>query len=87
MLVAMLVVAADANARLLRSRSRWMETRRTQLYLEIDCDSEPVTGLIGRPGGELTQFTGYASLIAAIHALRSGEPDPPRVVVTKGPGR
>jgi hypothetical protein len=50
-----------------------MEVARTQLRLEIDRDSEPVTGWVGVTGGEQRQFTGYASLIAVIQALRAGD--------------
>jgi hypothetical protein len=53
-----------------------METWPTQLLLELDGDLEPVTGRIGPVGGERRPFTGYASLIAAIQSIRSGESGP-----------
>jgi len=58
-----------------------MGTRRTYLHLEIDPDSEPVTGQVGRMGAEPRPFTGYASLIAALQAIRKGDPEPDRAGV------
>jgi hypothetical protein len=63
------------RARGTQDRGR-METRPTQLLLELDGDLEPVTGRIGPVGGERRPFTGYASLIAAIQSIRSGELEP-----------
>jgi hypothetical protein len=46
------------------------------LDLDLDLDAEPVTGHVGRDGGEPRSFTGYASLIAAVESIRRGDPSP-----------
>jgi hypothetical protein len=54
-----------------------MDTRRTQLFLELDEEAEPITGRIGPVGGPHRGFTGYASLIAAIQSIRDGDESRP----------
>jgi hypothetical protein len=52
-----------------------MGARRMHLLLELDLDSEPVSGEVGLVGAEQHSFTGYANLIATLQSIRTDLPD------------
>jgi hypothetical protein len=43
------------------------------LLLDLDPSSDPVTGRVGPVGSMPRSFTGYASLIATLESIRTGE--------------
>ena len=63
--------------------SRGMEARTAHLRLEVDLDTEPITGYVAAPDTRPHEFTGYAGLIAALQSIRAGEPAPLRAKPTE----
>lgn len=53
---------------------RGMGTRIAHLRLEVDLDTEPITGYVESPDTRPHEFTGYAGLIATLQSIRAGEP-------------
>jgi hypothetical protein len=51
-----------------------MGTRTAHLHLDIDLDAEPISGRLALEDAEPLPFTGYTGLIAALEAIRAGEP-------------
>jgi hypothetical protein len=45
-----------------------------RLSIELQRDSEPITGRIADPAGRSERFSGWLELIAALERARTGEP-------------
>jgi len=50
-----------------------MGTGVAHLRLDLDLDSEPISGRVGLDGADPVAFTGYTGLIAALESIRAGE--------------
>jgi hypothetical protein len=60
-----------------------MPTSRTQLTIDIELDSEPIAGSLGRADGSSTPFTGWIALVSLLQdaaTTRARQGDQPRAL-------